>query len=179
MILTDREINAAINHQYVTITPRPGPDAFSSTTVDLTLSDHFTEWKGSAGVSIRPGAQGYKYTSLINHQSSFKQQQYTLKPHAFVLTWTTEEVKIPIHSRLAARVEGKSSMARLGVSVHVTAPTIHCGFEGPIQLEMFNFGPHEIILDAGMRICQLIFEQTLGTPEKGYTGLFLNQKPQE
>jgi len=96
---------------------------------------------------------------------------------SFVLAWTAEIVTIPNSSRLAARVEGKSSMARLGVSVHVTAPTIHCGFSGPIQLEMFNFGPHNIILDAGMNICQLVFEQTLGTPEKGYEGIFLNQTP--
>jgi dCTP deaminase len=41
---------------------------------------------------------------------------------------------------------------------------------------MFNFGPHEVILDAGMRICQLVFEQTLGTPEKGYQGMFLKQE---
>ena len=177
MILTDREINAALDHHYVTITPRPSAEAFSSTTVDLTLSENFTEWAGNAGLMIRPGATGYKYTSLIGQQNSIQQAQYTLKPHSFVLAWTKEEVSIPIHSRLAARVEGKSSMARLGISVHVTAPTIHCGFEGPIQLEMFNFGPHEVILDAGMRICQLIFEQTLGTPEKGYQGIFLNQRP--
>jgi len=43
---------------------------------------------------------------------------------------------------------------------------------------MFNFGPHEIVLDAGMKICQLIFEQTRGTPEKGYQGIFAGQGPQ-
>ncbi len=94
-----------------------------------------------------------------------------------VLAWTKETVDIPGCSRLAARVEGKSSLARLGVSVHITAPTIHNGFRGPIQLEMYNFGLNEIVLDAGMRICQLIFEQTLGMPEQGYAGVFLDQKP--
>ncbi len=84
---------------------------------------------------------------------------------------------LPVHSRLAARVEGKSSLARLGIGVHLTASTIHCGFSGAIQLEILNSGPNEIILDAGMRICQLIFETTTGTPEKGYQGLFLNQAP--
>lgn len=46
---------------------------------------------------------------------------------------------------------------------------------GQIQLEMYNFGPHDIILDPGMRVCQLIFEQTIGTPNKGYAGGFLGQ----
>jgi dCTP deaminase len=89
--------------------------------------------------------------------------------------WTVEKLKILNTSRLAARVEGKSSLARLGVTIHATAPIIHCGFEGAIQLEMCNLGPNEIVLDPGMYICQLVFEYTVGTPEKGYSGIFQNQ----
>ncbi len=59
----------------------------------------------------------------------------------------------------------------------MTAPTIHSGFSGNIQLEIFNNGPNKIVLDAGMRVCQLVFEQTYGTPVKGYKGLFAGQKP--
>ena len=66
-------------------------------------------------------------------------------------------------------------MARLGLGVHLTAPTIHAGFTGQLQLEMINFGPHEIILNTGMPICQLIFEITFGTPAKAYIGQFTGQ----
>ncbi|MGH7040391.1 MAG: dCTP deaminase [Stellaceae bacterium] len=66
-------------------------------------------------------------------------------------------------------------MARLGLIVHLTAPTIHAGFKGQIQLEMVNLGPNDIILDVGMPICQLIFEMTLGTPVQGYTGRYFGQ----
>jgi dCTP deaminase len=59
--------------------------------------------------------------------------------------------------------------------VHMTAPTIHAGFVGQIQLEMYNLGPYDIILDAGMTICQLIFEISFGTPIKGYEGQFSGQ----
>jgi dCTP deaminase len=123
------------------------------------------------------GDKNFKYTDFIGHQDVQDKAMHFLDPKEFVLAWTHEVVEIPIHSRLAARVEGKSSLARLGIGVHLTAPTIHCGFRGPIQLEILNAGPHQIILDAGMRICQLIFEMTMGTPEKGYQGLFLNQVP--
>ena len=177
MILTDREIASALKYKQLEIIPAPAPDAFSSTSVDLTLSGNFSEWESMPGVAIRPGDSEYKYTNLLKFQKSHAVNQFTLKPKSFVLAWTREEVRIPINSKLAARVEGKSSMARLGVGVHITAPTIHCGFQGSIQLEMFNFGVHDIILDAGMRICQLIFEQTFGTPEAGYQGLFQNQRP--
>lgn len=177
MILTDREIQSALHSGQIFIEPSPNVEAYSSTSVDLTLLNKFTTWKSIPGVTIRPGKPGHKYSHLVSMQESKNADQYELKSMSFVLAWTREIVKIPNSSRLAARVEGKSSIARLGISVHITAPTVHCGFEGPIQLEMFNFGPHDIVLDAGMRICQLIFEQTLGTPDKGYQGTFLNQAP--
>ncbi len=105
--------------------------------------------------SIRPGVEGYKYSDIAKLQTAAPPGPYTLKPKAFVLAWTVEKITIPYTSRLAARVEGKSSLARLGVAVHATAPVIHSGFEGPIQLELCNFGPNEIILDPGMYVCQL------------------------
>jgi len=176
MILTDREIEIALDRGRISIEPRPLRDALSSTSIDLTLASTFAEWSAKPGQAIRPGAHGYVYSQLAKHfQKRIDVDQYALSPGAFVLAWTAERVSIPVDSRLAARVEGKSSLARLGVCVHITAPTIHCGFEGQIQLEMFNFGPNTIILDAGMRVCQLIFEQTVGTPERGYQGSFAKQ----
>lgn len=175
MILTDREIQIALQQQLVTIHPSPNSDAYSSTSVDLTLGDTFSTWNVKPGAPIRPGAAGFKYTDFIGNQHKIQHSMFSLPSKSFVLAWTAETVSIPIHSRLAARVEGKSSLARLGMGVHLTAPTIHCGFKGSVQLEICNSGPNEIILDAGMRICQLIFEQTMGTPEKGYKGTFFGQ----
>jgi dCTP deaminase len=124
------------------------------------------------GMSIRPGSPGYSYAKIAKLQEKHKSQTYALMPRSFVLAWTREKVNIPYTSRLAARVEGKSSLARLGVSVHVTAPIVHAGFNNVIQLEMYNFGQNEVILDAGMWVCQLVFEYTSGTPDKGYSGIF-------
>ena len=178
MILTDREIEIALERRQISIEPRPPREALSSTSIDLTLADTFAEWLPRHGLPIRPGARGYVYSEIARElQRRVKRNQYTLSPRAFVLAWTAERVSIPVNSRLAARVEGKSSLARLGVGIHITAPTVHSGFEGQIQLEMFNFGPNPIVLDAGMRVCQLIFEQTVGTPEKGYHGSFAKQAP--
>ncbi|MDB5510740.1 MAG: deoxycytidine triphosphate deaminase [Enterovirga sp.] len=176
MILTDREIEIAITNRQIIVEPPPVfAEALSSTTLDLTLSSTFVEWNPIAGVTVHPGASDYSYKDLIPMQKTVVTTAYTLLPKAFVLAWTKEEVTLPETSRIAARVEGKSSLARLGVGIHVTAPTIHSGFTGTIQLEMFNFGPHKIVLEAGMRVCQLIFEQTYGTPNKGYKGMFAGQ----
>jgi dCTP deaminase len=177
MILTDREIEIALQHGHLGIEPRPDPDAYSSTSVDLTLSDKFATWKEIPGIAISPGAKDYKYSSFAHLQEVHSAGTFQLHPKHFVLAWTAETVKMPSHSRYAARVEGKSSLARLGISVHVTAPTIHCGWIGTIQLEMFNFGPYIVNLDSGMKVCQLIFELTTGTPQIGYRGQFLGQQP--
>lgn len=175
MILTDREIQSAINCKQICITPPPGPTAYSSTSLDLTLDCKGRVWSLTPGLSIRPGAREYSYKNLIKLQDEVNIDGYQLEPHKLLLAWTREEIELPSQSRIAARVEGKSSLARLGIGVHVTAPTIHAGFKGVIQLEMINFAGHPIILDAGIKICQIIFEQTFGTPEKGYQGMFLGQ----
>lgn len=177
MILTDREIEIGLDNRHIIVEPRPNLKlALSSTTLDLTLSDVFATWDAIRGVTLHPGASDFSFSQLGRLQKKVQQQDYTLEPGTFVLAWTHEEVTLPEKSRLAARVEGKSSLARLGVGIHVTAPVIHSGFSGNIQLEVFNLGPHKIVLDAGMRICQLVFEQTYGTPTKGYDGLFAGQR---
>jgi dCTP deaminase len=179
MILTDREIRVALQQRQVIVEPQPDLNiAITSTAMDLTLSDRFMEWDSLGGMQICPGRVGYKYADLAKKFQKQHTGEYKLKPQHFVLAWTKEKINIPFTSRLAARVEGKSSLARLGLGIHVTAPTIHSGFKGNIQLEMFNLGPHEIILDPGMWICQLIFETTIGTPDKGYDGLFVDQTDQ-
>jgi dCTP deaminase len=176
VILTDREIQVAIDSGQIEITPKPDAGAYSSTSLDLTLSDPAEIWNSLPGQPIRPGAKGYNYDQLIIRKKKISSlHNYTLMPHDFVLAWTIETVHLPVRSRFAARVEGKSGLARLGLVVHLTAPTIHAGYKGQVQLEMINFGPNEIILDVGMPICQLIFEMTLGTPMKGYSGQFLGQ----
>src|SRR5262249_19027563 len=111
---------------------------------------------------------------------------FILKPGAFVLGWTEEQIRLPHTSRLAGRVEGRSSLARLGVGVHVTAPTLHAGFGTTedahypgtrIRLEIWNCGPLHVCLEKGMKVCQLILEEVHGTPEKGYEGVFAMQAP--
>jgi dCTP deaminase len=166
VILTDREIKLGLEKDLIRIDPRPPELAFSSTAVDLTLDPNLTEFKApSAGLEyvIDPGSSDFNPEAALNQVS----EKYLLKPSQLVLAWTREYVSLASHNRIAARIEGKSSLARLGLGVHVTAPTIHAGFAGQIRLEMMNHGRVPIRLRVGMRICQLIFEQTLGTPDKG------------
>jgi dCTP deaminase len=181
MIFTDREIQIALDRELLTIDPRPSEEAYSSTTVDLTLDENLSEYLDpTAGIEsvVDPTQDGYDHEEALSRLTRLVRignEGYLLRPNKLVLAWTAEYVALPIHARVAARVEGKSSLARLGIGVHITAPIIHAGFKGQIRLEMVNQGSVPIRLKTGMRICQLCFEQTLGTPVKGYKGRFSGQ----
>lgn len=182
MVLTDREIQAAIQNKQIIIDPPPIDTAYSSTSLDLSLSRYLRIWRPAtvAGVDqiVCPAAKGYTFSEFSNAYPDAKEigdDGYVIEPGAFALGWTEEKVELPTYARVAARVEGKSSLARLGIGIHITAPTIHAGFQGPIQLEICNHGLLRVKLNKGMPVCQLIFEQTLGTPAKGYAGQFFGQ----
>jgi dCTP deaminase len=195
MIPSDREILAALARGAIRLTPAPLPERIASMSVDLTLAAQLRRWKPrdqwGAEVRVRPASPSHNLSALVNTLTepvTITEEGYELAPGDFVLAWTAERLQLPHRSRIAARVEGKSSLARLGLGVHVTAPTIHAGFgyipELPdhlgtaLQLEIWNVGKLPIVLDVGMPICQLIFEEVHGTPEKGYGGMFAEQGPE-
>jgi deoxycytidine triphosphate deaminase len=139
---------------------------------------------------VYPARPGFDVVELMRQHGTtirIPAEGFLLKPGAFVLGWTEEHVRLPCTSRLAGRVEGRSSVARLAVGAHVTAPTIHAGFgflPDPehigtrIRLEIWNCGPLHVCLETGMAICQLILEEVHGTPEKGCEGVFATQAPE-
>jgi dCTP deaminase len=184
MVLTDREIQVAIDQKQLIIDPVPPPNHYSSTSVDLLLSPVIHVWRTTptAGVEpqvFNPGDPDYRHSDTAAAHTDrivLGAEGIVMKPGDFILGWTSEFIHLPPYSRLAARIEGKSSLARCAISIHVTAPTIHAGFEGQIQLEICNIGPLRVRLLPNMKVCQLIFEQTLGTPHKGYQGQFSKQK---
>jgi dCTP deaminase len=182
MILTDREIKNSLTSALISIDPPPSQAAFDSTTVDLTLDKTLRIFKKTApglSVAVDPGMRGYSAQALImavTEPFTLPDGGWDLKPGLLVLGWTRERVALRNHGRVAGRVEGKSGLARIGLGIHVTAPIIHTGFVGRIQLEIINHGPMPIKLRPGLPICQLVFELTLGMPDQVYEGQFLGQE---
>lgn len=197
MILSDREIRILIARGRIGLDPVPNPDAWASTAVDLRLAGEYRRWKkivpdpstGHDRPRLRPGIPEYNINRVIAQNTDVftatADNPLILEPGEFVLGWTVERLRLPHDSRVCARVEGKSSLARIGVGVHVTAPTVHAGFGGstldgrglPIQLEIWNCGVLAVELTTDMRVCQLIFEEVHGTPDQGYQGQFSSQGP--
>ncbi len=174
MVLSNVEIVNALQRADFEITNLAGLDPaeppFNTSAVDLRLgneitipsSDHFP----AALDLTKPGI-----AKLWSKHSTTKKidadQPYKLVPNKFVIANTYEKVDFPFELKrqcYSARVEGKSSLARCGLLIHFTAPTIHAGYAGPITLEIINLGPVDFLLHPMMFICQLIIEEVRGCP---------------
>ena len=198
MILSDRDIRAALDGGSIRIEPRPEPALWTSTAVYLTLDAVLLRWLDrpewdSPPTAPRPMARDFNVQGMMDDPRYASKihidphQGFALESGMFVLGFTRELIQLPPQAKLAARVEGKSSLARIGVGVHVTAPTIHAGFGydaldpdrpgRPIQLEIFNLARWSVILDIGMPICQLILEEVREVPGAPYAGRFSRQAP--
>lgn len=175
MILSDGELWAELEsheEKHLVIDPVPEADNVVSSAVDLRLHHELFELPDEiAGMIIEP--QRIAVDQLIRNQAcriDLESQSYEMAPNTFLSAKTEEKVRMPPY--LAARVEGKSKLGRLGLAVHVTAPTIHAGYEGRLTLEMSNSGPFTLKLTRHMKICQMIVER-LGEPaQRPYTGEF-------
>ena len=95
---------------------------------------------------------------------------FVIKPGEFVLGVTAESVKIP--KQLAASVDGRSSIGRLGLAVHVTAGFIDPGFSGFITLEIANLSASPITLRAGVAVCQLVVSALTVPTDMPYSGRY-------
>lgn len=180
MIFSDRQIKEAIENGRIIIDPAPREDQFAPSAVDLHIGHEFKIWKSPpAGLDQKLRLADVSlpdFGHLMEPAPLDDDGCAVIDPGQFLLSRTAEKVHLPLNSRLAARVEGRSSYARLGLVVHMTAPTIHAGFRGHIVLEMMNFGPFPLRIDPGTtRICQLIFEELGSDPTIALKTVFQDQ----
>ena len=177
MILSKGEIVQAIAEGVISVDPPPRDDQYSSTALDLYLGAEFLCWDREKMLSLSRLGIDYSLDAARVESFSDLTNEYLipapvdaegchiLRRGEFVLGITREWVAMPPESRIAARVEGRSSLARMGLAVHLTAPTIHAGWDGRIALEMFNVGDWPIKLRPyELKVCQLIFER-VGEPD--------------
>src|SRR5262245_44583597 len=116
MILSDREIRAALVRGAIRIAPDPDTDAWSSTALDLRLARELVIWKrpgdGGPDEAVSPAKPDFDFDSLRTTYGQTIQipaSGYIFRSQTFLLGWTVEKLRLPHRSRLAARVEGKSS----------------------------------------------------------------------
>jgi dCTP deaminase len=121
MILPDREIKKLLAKKLIVIDPAPTADAYASTSVDLTLDPLLRVFRAvGEGIIIDPTMPGYKVRTLLDGLTdpvTIPPQGWDFVRGVLVLGWTKERIELNLTARVAARVEGKSGLARLGLAI--------------------------------------------------------------
>ncbi len=178
MVLSRNAIKAEMDTGRLTISPL-NEWQIGVSSIDLTLSDNLLVLPipEEAGAIVEPAKSDFRVMSMLEERgkprSIVASDPYIINPGELVIGWTKEYITLP--TGLAARVEGKSSLARLGLSAHITAPTVIAGYKGTLCLEILNGGPFRIQLVEGMQIAQLILERVELPTREGYSGQFQDQ----
>ncbi|MCC7553679.1 MAG: dCTP deaminase [Methanobacteriaceae archaeon] len=164
-ILSDKDIKEFLDAKKIIIDPLKDEKQIQPSSVDLRIGDEFKVFKVIRKPFIDPLDQedvaSYMESSTVENNAAF-----IIHPNEFALATTLEYIKVP--NDLVARVEGRSSMGRLGVTMHVTAGYIDPGFEGKITLEISNIGAMPVALYPGQRVCQVVFETMTSPSQKPY-----------
>ena len=172
MILSDRSLRAEIEAGRLVIDPLE-PGAIQPSSIDLRLDNRFRVFHNARHPYIDVKQPMEDLTELIEVKPD---DAFILHPGEFVLASTYEVVGIPPH--LAARLEGKSSLGRLGLLTHSTAGFLDPGFQGHVTLELSNVANLPITLYPGMRIGQVAVFQLTTPAERPYGSAGVGSKYQ-
>ena len=168
MVLSDRTIKEEIANGGIVIDPL-GDGCIQPASVDLRLGSQMLVFRNSRRPYIDVGEDMTDLTEMIETR---RDAPFILHPGQFVLGSTLERIEIPSH--LVARLEGKSSLGRVGLLIHSTAGYVDPGWNGHLTLELSNVANLPVTLYYGMKIGQISFlrlttpaEQLYGAPGLG------------
>lgn len=171
MRLCDRDITTALDQGRIKVHPRPEIDAISGVSVDLRLGDRFRTFSSHTTPYIDLSGSRTEMDAAIDQVMSDEilvrsPDAFFLHPGELALGITYESVTLP--DDIVGWLDGRSSLARLGLMVHVTAHRIDPGWSGNIVLEFFNSGKLPLALRPGMSIGAISFEPMSGLAERPY-----------
>ncbi len=162
MLLSDKDIRAAIASGRVGLDPFE-PEMVQPSSVDVRIDRYFRVFENHRYPHIDPAVEQAELTRLVEPDGD---EPFILHPGEFVLGSTYEVVSLP--DDVSARLEGKSSLGRLGLLTHSTAGFIDAGFSGHVTLELSNVATLPIKLWPGMKIGQLCFFRLSSAAEAPY-----------
>ncbi len=171
MRLCDRDIKQYLQEGIITITPQPNDECISGLTVDVSLGNEFRIFTDHGAPFIDLSGEKSEVSAQLESVMSDEiyiadEEAFFLHPGQLALAVTHEEVTLP--DNIVGWLDGRSSLARLGLMVHVTAHRIDPGWSGRIVLEFYNSGRLPLALRPKMPIGALSFETLSGSAEKPY-----------
>ena len=170
MILSDRSIREAVATGRIVIDPFDD-SCIQPSSVDLRLGRGFRVFRNHTLSHINVKDDLSDLTTLLDTSDD---EPFILHPGEFVLGVTLERVALPVD--LVGRLEGKSSLGRLGLLIHSTAGFVDAGFEGQLTLELSNVANLPITLYYGMKIGQISFQQMTTAADQPYGSTGLGSK---
>jgi len=162
VILSDVSIKQALADGRIVIDPL-GPNAIQPSSVDLRIDRYFRVFRNHTTPFIDPKVNQENLTELVTVEGD---NPFILHPGEFVLAATFE--RVAVGSDLVGRLEGKSSLGRLGLLIHTTAGFVDSGFDGYLTLELSNVANLPIALYPEMKIGQISFLQMTTAAEIPY-----------
>lgn len=171
--LSDLELRSVLAAGSLKVTPEPEDHRFQPCSIDLRLgpvlkryqrkcTDRIRKLMGQRFEAVDLGAE----EDIAKYYYPYDTEGYELEPGGFVLGATLEQVSVD--ATLCAHVDGRSTLGRLGLMIHVTAGFVDPGFSGNITLEIFNAAPYAIKLRSGIGIGQLLVSLVCGTVDRPY-----------
>jgi dCTP deaminase len=162
MVLSDHTIKLELSAGRIIIEPCDLRDIQPSS-VDLHLGDDFQVFRNSRYPYIDPGRE---QPGLTERVTASPEEPFVLHPGEFVLGTTVERIGLP--EDVVGRLEGKSSLGRLGLLIHSTAGYVDPGWDGRLTLELSNVANLPILLCPGMKIGQISFSRMTTTVDRPY-----------
>lgn len=157
MILADRDIVQALEAGRIKIDPAPDLETqLGSVSIDFRLGTTFMVFEHSRHSFIDP-RQPQSIGDAMRTIEVEMDDRFIMQPGDFALASTIETLELP--DDLLGRLEGRSSIARLGITVHSTAAVFEPGWIGTATMELSNLGRMPVALYPGMRICSFSFEE--------------------
>ena len=174
MVLSDVDLLKALESGDIGVEPFPDMESqLGACSLDLRLGDEFRVFERARTAFIDPRGpiDWDSFTQVVKVSAD---QPFIMHPQELVLAATIEEVRLG--DDVLGRLEGRSSLGRLGIIVHGTAPLFYPGFVGRAVMELGNIGPMPVALYPGMRICSFTFERLSSPSSRPYRGKYSGQQ---
>jgi dCTP deaminase len=162
MVLSDHTIKLEMAAGRIVVAPCD-PDDIQPSSVDLHLGDDFQVFRNSRYPYIDPARE---QPGLTERVTASREEPFVLHPGEFTLGTTIERIALP--ADIVGRLEGKSSLGRLGLLIHSTAGYVDPGWDGMLTLELSNVANLPILLSPGMKIGQISFSRMTTEVDRPY-----------
>jgi len=171
-LLTLNQIVDCLQKREVVVEPLLSGEQIDCASINLRIGNYFAEFRSAKMACIDPGTIGDTYKNFLDFvEIEFFEEPFYLQPKRFVLAQTFEYISLP--NNVVGHLEGRSSVAREGLTVHAAAGLVDPGFRGHLVFELLNAGEMPLALYPLMSVAKISFERTSGKAQ--YSGQYRGQ----